>query len=44
MGGHFDLRFVGKRWERGPFDTEASSYGSEPVEELHRQTASTSRI
>ena len=28
----------------GGLDMEASSHGSEPVEELHRQTVTTSRV
>ena len=30
--------------EKGGLDTEASSHGSEPAEELCRQTAVTSRV
>ena len=33
----------GNLWEGG-FDMESSSKGSEPTEELHRQTAATSRV
>ena len=30
--------------QEGGFDTEASSYGSKPAEELRRKTTSTSRV
>ena len=41
---HHRSRFDQRHLNEGGLDTETSSHGSDPVEELHRQATSTFRV